>query len=795
MFDKLANVIVKHYKKILVAWVIVLIVSVPAMLMVNDVVVYEENSLATGKYESLQASAIISQQFQLSVANSTIIIVLQSDNMTDAHARDFVLELQNQISTSSKIQYLQDIKTVYNVEVLVLMQGMAKLAPQMYMAEQQANASAFLLYGIPAQHLQAWLATDPTLPVEQRDALAYTNTSSFIMSLPSDPANKSLAFGYFHAFSSVWNVSLVADPVQRTTDGIGMAAPAFIAGLPISEAEKLFMGAVLASFNLNDFMDQVKIHQFTINMMAVSSGITNTTFLQDVYNMGPTPDPWAMWTYSNSVVENGTINTYPIQLPPQYLSNFVGADNKTMLVLVMFTKDDGYAEKNGVKPIVENVNTIRSMISSIKSTQPIYVNITTFVTGTAAMSQDVETSSFNDLALIEPFTIIIIIVLMGVLFRSFIAQFVPLAAVGVALGVSQALVFVIGSTVANIHYTALTMMFTILMGVGTDYSIFIITRYREERMKGADRKTGVHTAIVWAGESITTSGATVIISFFSMGLASFSMIQTMGLVFGVSIIVALLVALTLIPSLLMLLGNRIFWPTTGKRWTKYAEGAMAKKTAQQHGYFYKAATFSVKHAKVILIAAFLVTIPTAYMYATTETSFDMIGMMPQTESVKGMEAMTNDFGAGAIMPTQVVFTGDGTVYYGGTSFNTTYLWAVENASKQIASNGIVQQVVGPTRPFGSLIDFQNISYMPTEERQIVLDGMLSTIGKDNSTILLTVTLKAQPESAQAVKFMPELRGQLATFKAATPTLATTTILVGGATAINFDISNSMGAEF
>ena len=247
--------------------------------------------------------------------------------------------------------------------------------------------------------------------------------------------------------------------------------------------------------------------------------------------------------------------------------------------------------------MLDNVTVVRSIVDDAKDESG--VDMTTYVTGDAAISADMEASSTNDMAMIEPITIIIIIVLMGILFRSVLAQFLPLGAVGVAFGISQALVFVIGSTVAQIDSTVTTMLFAVLMGVGTDYSIFIITRYREERIKGATREQAVHTSVTWAGESIVTSGATVIIAFFAMATASFTFVQTMGLLIGMAIIVALLVvASTLVPAILMLVGNRMFWPTTGKRWKRFATKVIQKKKEGNHGYFHRAATFSVKHAKV-----------------------------------------------------------------------------------------------------------------------------------------------------------------------------------------------------
>ena len=103
---------------------------------------------------------------------------------------------------------------------------------------------------------------------------------------------------------------------------------------------------------------------------------------------------------------------------------------------------------------------------------------------------------------------------------------------------------------------------------------------------------------------------------------------------------------------------------------------MQAKSKAVHGYFHRAANFSVKHAKVILVASILVSVPSTYLFLTTETSFDFIGSMGESESINGMNAMAEDFGAGKIMPTQIVISGN-TLVYDGERFDMAYLDAIE----------------------------------------------------------------------------------------------------------------------
>jgi RND superfamily putative drug exporter len=793
--------IIKHYKAIVVIWLAALLLSVPALLQVNSVVNYQITEGASADYESLQAADIIDENFQTSVANGTIIIVLQSDNVTNAEMRDFVVALEERIRGSSDITNLENVSSIYSVSELVIATYVQQLGPNLYDAEEQVNTSAFLLYGVPFIYEQNWeyiSATNPGMPVAQIDAAAYTATSAYLDQYlaGADASTRTMAYGYYYAIADVWNAaatspSLAADPMARANYSIDAVAPVFISQLPAEY--RSVMNATLDAFDLTMFSDpaaiQATVHAFALDLVGQMAGIDNTTFLQDIYEIGPSPSSGEVGAYARSVVTNGTLSTYPVKVPSTYLSSLVAGNNHTMLFMATFSVSAAYTTDDGDKPLLDDVGAIRDIITDLKSETG--GSITTYVTGDAAISADMESSSASDLAIIEPLTIVIIIVLMGALFRSVLAQWLPLGAVGIALGVSEAVVFLIGTYVSSVMYFVLTLLIVVLLGVGTDYSIFLMTRYKEERMKGATREQAVHTAVCWAGESIITSGATVIIAFLAMSTASYSMVQTMGLILGLSIVIALLVALTLVPSLIMLLGNRIFWPNTGNRWKKYCDKFNQKKAAGKHGYFHRAASFAVKHAKVVLVVALVVSIPAVYVYATAATSFDFIGSMGSTESTDGLDAMSNDFGAGLITPTYVVLDSPAVVIYNGTAPNLEYMNAVENVTSTVAAADGVRSVTGPTRPYGELVDYRNFTGLPAETQE----KMLSMIGTDNRTVLITVTLADEPMSTTSVDLIPVLRAELADAVSNEPILSGTNVLVGGETAVIHDISVDMNHQF
>ncbi|MBN1678197.1 MAG: MMPL family transporter, partial [Candidatus Thermoplasmatota archaeon] len=803
IFSRLADSVVKHHKKIIVAWIVLVLVSIPAMSKVNDVLAYQESEMVTGDIESLQAQEIINEQFPTSLANSTLMVVVTGPDMTSEEVRDFSLYLGDLVAQSTEIRYLEDISSVYSLHEQMILGLVLEVGPMIHQVEYQVNSTASILYGIPALYLGNWmylLVEEPTLSTTERDEAAHLLTIASLdaMMATVDDATAQVSYQYYYAFLNVWNstasnATLVADPAARAEFSIGTSAPLFIEGLPYPEEQKLVMLGVLSTFDLESFDNATMVHYYSISTIVAMAGIPDMAFLEEVYELGPDYSYPEVAAFARQVVSSGTLSEYPVSLPEEYLAGFLSPDNSAMLVVLSFSRDSGFTEGDE-KPIAVNVQVLRDLVKDARDAH-LDSEYMLYVTGDAALTADMEASMGDEMMLIEPMTIIMIIVLMGVFFRSVVAQFVPLGSVMVALGVSQAIIFFIGSYVADIHYSVTMMLFSILMGVGTDYAIFIVARYREERIKGHVREEAVRTSVTWAGESISTSGATVMVSFFALAIADFSMIRTMGLVLGMAIAISLLVALTLVPSILMLLGNKVFWPNNKKRWYKYAEKFMARRKAGHRGYFYKAANFSIKHAKAVMAAAILISIPTTYIYVSAETSFDFIeGMSSGVESNEGISAMTEAFGAGRIMPTQVVVV-MGTPVYDGSNFSMENLEAIEDITYAIASTENVKQVTGTTNPQGPAIDYRNLSLMSPDARASQEALMLQTIGVDSRTVLITVVLEAGPMTAESLDTVEDIRAIVVALSAESSVISSSDVLVGGSTAIIYDLANDLNEQF
>ena len=294
-----------------------------------------------------------------------------------------------------------------------------------------------------------------------------------------------------------------------------------------------------------------------------------------------------------------------------------------------------------------------------------------YLTGNPAVSYDMESGAMEDISHIDIFTVLMILILVGLFFRSFVTSAMPPVTMGVAFAVTMGLIYGL-MFFLDIFFITEILLLVSMMGAGCDYCIFILARYREERRDGKDHHAALHSAIKWAGESITISGASVIIGFGAMSICSFSMISNMGICLALGIVVALLAALTFIPALLEVVGDRIFWPTKMK---EYQEGGKATKgwfawcSRVGHRYFDVSSKFTLKHAKAIAIVAVLVTVPAAYVALESDTSYDMTSSLMTGDSEKGMDMLGEYADQGMIYPDYILLEFDDPVATITQNFN------------------------------------------------------------------------------------------------------------------------------
>ncbi len=159
-------------------------------------------------------------------------------------------------------------------------------------------------------------------------------------------------------------------------------------------------------------------------------------------------------------------------------------------------------------------------------------------------------------------SVLFILVLLFLIFRSVVAPFATLLPAVLVLGVAGGIVGGLGQAgVLHVSQFTQLLMIVLLLGAGTDYGLFLVFRVREEMWAGRPPKEAVAVALSRVGESISASAGTVMVALLTLLLAGFGIYHDLGIPLAIAIAIMLLAGLTFLPALLAVLGRAVFWPS------------------------------------------------------------------------------------------------------------------------------------------------------------------------------------------------------------------------------------------
>lgn len=785
MFTRLAGFITRRYKLIIIAWIVILFYVFPLIFKIGDVVVYTESETGLEGLEAMSAQKIIDENFAGQIPPSTIMIVIQNDDVLTPEVRDFTSSLYAGVTASGSLKGVVSVNYLYSVVEGYITQTSYQTAPAAYLLYDQVNGTAQMVYGIPVFIAQTHTYLE-TLYAGTLDDLTIRSmvTAQLEQNLAAsglDAANMSISLGYADAFYPAWLASKTLDPEALRVQ-ISAVSGLFFA--PMGQLGEFAM-MVQQALTVETFTSSVALQQLTLATLSYESGL-EMEFLAQIWALGPAPTLAESAEFAHSIVfgPTATFDTIP-EMPDYLVSQFVnmhpesGAPNNTMLMVISLSVGSSSPDAEA------NVRAVRDVVvANLDDVGPGY---SVYVTGDPALNVDMMDAVNEDINKIDIVTIGLVLVLVGAYFRSAATPWIPLMTVGMAFLVSTAFIYLLGTYVLSIHYSVLIVMLVVMLGAGSDYCIFIMSRYREERVMGRPKEEAVRTSLMWAGESIATSGAAVMIGFGALMIGDYSLVRSMGMALVIAIGIALMFALTMLPSLLMLVGDRVFWPHTIEQEAE----RYRKRQAKGGGYFAKSARFALKNRKGIVIVAVAVAIPAAYLSLSLESSYDFIAGLPEAESKKGLDALGSGFGQGTILPTYIVVQFEDEVFVDGEldSLAATQLEAYSELVEDLPN---VRSVAGPTRPFGTPVNESYLASLSARDSAVYESVALSTIGSDNRTILLKVVLQDEPFTTTSIHTIDDIRAVSAESEVFGDE---TVVMVAGATASMGDVSHSVNSDF
>jgi putative drug exporter of the RND superfamily len=187
------------------------------------------------------------------------------------------------------------------------------------------------------------------------------------------------------------------------------------------------------------------------------------------------------------------------------------------------------------------------------------------ITGSAAQQLDSQQSGNRAQEIVLLATLLLILILLFVIFRSPIIAFLPLIVIALVSKVATGLIADVNKALSlNTDSSIATILIVVLFGIGTDYILFLMFRYREALRSGEHQKQAMVTAVTRVGEVIASAAAVVIVAFLALLLSSLSVLRSMGPALAIAVATTLVAGLTLVPAVVSLLGPKVFWPS--KSW-------------------------------------------------------------------------------------------------------------------------------------------------------------------------------------------------------------------------------------
>jgi putative drug exporter of the RND superfamily len=335
---------------------------------------------------------------------------------------------------------------------------------------------------------------------------------------------------------------------------------------------------------------------------------------------------------------------------------------------------------------------------------------------------------------------IALIVLIGV-FASMVAAIVPVVMALFAIAVALGLVSLIGQLVDfNLFVTNMVTM--IGLAVGIDYSLFIVSRYREERKKGFPRLDAIGAAGATANRAVFFSGLTVVIALSGMFIIPASIFRSLAAGAILVTLASLAASMTLLPAILGLLGDRINWPRLAKR-------ARLDSGHDPKGGFWDRVTRRVMAQPVVylvLAVAILGGLGSYYFQLNRGTSQNVSQLPDAFRSKQAFLTLEREFAGGVTDPARIVITGD-----------------VESTSAQ-AAIGELQQAIAESPGFAP-------------QTQV-------TRSPDGTVIVVDAFFRSDPSNETAFRGIRDLRGGIV--PAAFNGVDGVEVLVGGNTAFFTD---------
>ncbi|MDD5366565.1 MAG: MMPL family transporter [Gallionellaceae bacterium] len=363
--------------------------------------------------------------------------------------------------------------------------------------------------------------------------------------------------------------------------------------------------------------------------------------------------------------------------------------------------------------------------------------------GELAVYVDVREQLDHDLRLAETVSFSLLAVLLVWVFRSGVAAVLPLI-VGAVTIVSSIAGLKLATMFTDINVYAPNVVSMLGLGLAVDYSLFMVSRFREELAGGQAPEAALHTTMVTAGRTLMFSGVTVAASLLCLFLLPQRFFHNMGLAGGISVASAMLTTVLLLPTLLYLLGhrvNRLVPPFL----------ALHSHDMSENGNWYRFSHFVMRHARKVLLGSLAILLVMGLPVKDMKVGPADSRSLPLTaESRQVQQTLESHFTTSEITPILVVIRSRGAL----TAPES--LAALHRLSAEISALPGITRVTGlmDLDPSFGLADYQLLYQYPDQFPQAA--SALAEFSRGRST-LMYVHFKPDPTSPEARELVARIR--------------------------------------
>ncbi|MBV8862002.1 MAG: RND family transporter [Mycobacterium sp.] len=335
----------------------------------------------------------------------------------------------------------------------------------------------------------------------------------------------------------------------------------------------------------------------------------------------------------------------------------------------------------------ESLLAVRAIVKRTPAPQ----GVTTYVTGPAALVTDMHHSGDSTLIKITVVTLLVIFTMLLLVYRSVITVVLLLLMVGIELTAARGIVAFLGyHQLIGLSTFAVNLLVSLGIAAGTDYGIFFFGRYQEARQTGEDRETAFYTTYRGVAHVVLASGLTIAGATFCLSFCRMPYFQTLGVPCAVGMLVAVAVALTLVPAVIVV-GGRF--------------GLFDPRRKMQTRSWRRIGTAVVRWPLPILAAACGIALVGLLTLPGYKTSYDDREYIPHNiQANKGYDAAERHFSHARLMPEVMMVEADHDMR------NPTDFLVLDKLAKGIFRVPGVSRVQAITRPEGTAMEHTSIPF-------------------------------------------------------------------------------------